>query len=209
MAMMELQLAAHMRHKFERHAGQLLGDSWYVIGDRKYCRMNVGQKGRYIVHNPAGRALLHCVSVGFGSLRFFYWVRISHLLRILVFITFFSLFVFSSSRSLTHIYYNLTYMKTKNINDINNKDMSQFGLGASNTHWGYGSAASAYSPYLASSGLSSCTTPTSAQFNNPALGFTCSSNDQTNNQDFSGATNRDCVPSKLKWSSTYRSWERF
>ncbi|XP_017073826.1 protein lozenge isoform X2 [Drosophila eugracilis] len=65
---------------------------------------------------------------------------------------------------------------------------------ASNTHWGYGSAASAYSPYLASSGLSSCTTPTSAQFNNPALGFTCSSNDQTNNQDFGGATNRDCVP---------------
>ncbi|EDV95136.1 GH17775 [Drosophila grimshawi] len=72
--------------------------------------------------------------------------------------------------------------------------MSQFGLGASNTHWGYGSAASAYSPYLASSGLSSCTTPTSAQFNNPALGFTCSSNDQSNNQDFGGATNRDCVP---------------
>ncbi|XP_030563093.1 runt-related transcription factor 3 isoform X2 [Drosophila novamexicana] len=65
---------------------------------------------------------------------------------------------------------------------------------ASNTHWGYGSAASAYSPYLASSGLSSCTTPTSAQFNNPALGFTCSSNDQSNNQDFGGATNRDCVP---------------
>ncbi|XP_030379164.1 protein lozenge isoform X2 [Scaptodrosophila lebanonensis] len=65
---------------------------------------------------------------------------------------------------------------------------------ASNTHWGYSSAASAYSPYLASSGLSSCTTPTSAQFNNPALGFTCSSNDQTNNQDFGGATNRDCVP---------------
>lgn len=75
--------------------------------------------------------------------------------------------------------------------------MSEFALGASNTHWGYGSAASAYSPYLASSGLSSCTTPTSAQFNNPALGFTCSSNDQSNNQDFGGATNRDCVPSKL------------
>ncbi|XP_037932290.1 protein lozenge [Teleopsis dalmanni] len=64
---------------------------------------------------------------------------------------------------------------------------------AGNTHWGY-SSASAYSPYLASSGLSSCTTPTSAQFNNPALGFSCSSNDQANNQDFSGAANRDCVP---------------
>ncbi|KAI8127934.1 hypothetical protein FF38_08612 [Lucilia cuprina] len=64
---------------------------------------------------------------------------------------------------------------------------------ASNTHWGYGSA-TAYSPYLASSGLSSCTTPTSAQFNNPALGFSCSSNEQPNNQDFTGASNRDCVP---------------
>ncbi|XP_036320281.1 protein lozenge [Rhagoletis pomonella] len=64
---------------------------------------------------------------------------------------------------------------------------------AGNTHWGYGSA-SAYSPYLAGSGLSSCTTPSSAQFNNPALGFTCSSNDQSNNQDFTGGTNRDCVP---------------
>ncbi|KAH8238529.1 hypothetical protein KR032_008726 [Drosophila birchii] len=72
---------------------------------------------------------------------------------------------------------------------------------ASNTHWGYGSAASAYSPYLASSGLSSCTTPTSAQFNNPALGFTCSSNDQSNNQDFGGATNRDCVPTAVTGSS--------
>ncbi|XP_055915250.1 runt-related transcription factor 3 isoform X1 [Eupeodes corollae] len=75
----------------------------------------------------------------------------------------------------------------------NCQNMSQFGLGAANTHWGYGSA-SAYSPYLASSGLSSCTTPSSAQFNNPALGFTCSSNEQANNQDFSGTANRDCVP---------------
>ncbi|KAI8034627.1 hypothetical protein M5D96_012589, partial [Drosophila gunungcola] len=73
---------------------------------------------------------------------------------------------------------------------------------ASNTHWGYGSAASAYSPYLASSGLSSCTTPTSAQFNNPALGFTCSSNDQSNNQDFGGATNRDCHLSSLVGSTS-------
>lgn len=84
--------------------------------------------------------------------------------------------------------------------------MSQFGLGASNTHWGYGSAASAYSPYLASSGLSSCTTPTSAQFNNPALGFTCSSNDQSNNQDFGGATNRDCVPSKFLHKFTIKRY---
>ncbi|XP_059222977.1 GATA zinc finger domain-containing protein 16 isoform X5 [Stomoxys calcitrans] len=80
----------------------------------------------------------------------------------------------------------------------NCQNVSPFVLGASNTHWGYGSA-TAYSPYLASSGLSSCTTPTSAQFNNPALGFSCSSNEQGNNQDFTGqdftgASNRDCVP---------------
>lgn len=78
---------------------------------------------------------------------------------------------------------------------ITHLDLFPFGLGASNTHWGYGSA-SAYSPYLAGSGLSSCTTPTSAQFNNPALGFTCSSNEQASSQDFSGGSNRDCVPSK-------------
>lgn len=72
--------------------------------------------------------------------------------------------------------------------------MSQFGLGAANTHWGYGSA-SAYSPYLTGSSLSSCTGPSSSQFNNPALGFTCSSSDQTSTQDFTGSSNRDCVPS--------------
>lgn len=97
-----------------------------------------------------------------------------------------------TSHTLIHSFIPATHLNR----NTNNKDLSHFGLGASNTHWGYGSAASAYSPYLASSGLSSCTTPTSAQFNNPALGFTCSSNDQSNNQDFGGATNRDCVPSK-------------
>lgn len=85
-------------------------------------------------------------------------------------------------------------------------DMSQFGLGSANTHWGYSS--SGYSPYLSGSGLTSCATPTAAQFNNPALGFSCSTTEQA--QDFAGANGgsgpaaggagsaggRDCVPSK-------------
>lgn len=86
-------------------------------------------------------------------------------------------------------------------------DMSQFGIGSANTHWGYSS--SGYSPYLTGSGLTSCATPTAAQFNNPALGFSCSTSDQTSAQDFTGANAgsiggsggggnnaRDCVPSK-------------
>lgn len=72
--------------------------------------------------------------------------------------------------------------------------MSQFGLGTPNSHWGYGSAG-AYSPYLTGGGLSSCATPSAAQFNNPALGFTCTTAEQ-NTQDFT-ATARECVPSKL------------
>lgn len=70
--------------------------------------------------------------------------------------------------------------------------MSQFGLSGANSHWSY-SSAGPYSPYLTGSSLSSCTTPTAAQFNNPALGFTCSSTEQGNGQEF---TSRDCVPSK-------------
>lgn len=77
-------------------------------------------------------------------------------------------------------------------------DMSQFGLSGANSHWSY-SSAGPYSPYLTGSGLSSCTTPTAAQFNNPALGFTCSSTEQGNGQDFSGSS-RDCVPSKCHFS---------
>lgn len=74
-------------------------------------------------------------------------------------------------------------------------DMSQFGLGSTNSHWGYSSAG--YSPYLTSSGLSSCGTTTAAsQFNNPALGFTCSPVDQNGTQDFTGST-RECLPSKF------------
>lgn len=71
--------------------------------------------------------------------------------------------------------------------------MSQFGLSSTNSaHWGYGST-SAYPPYLASGSLpAACTTPTAAQFNNPALGFSCSPT-ETSSQDFTGA--RDCVPS--------------
>lgn len=72
--------------------------------------------------------------------------------------------------------------------------MGQFGLGTPNTHWGYGSAGP-YSPYLTGNSLSSCTTPTAAQFNNPALGFTCSNGEQNVSQEFS-STGRDCVPSK-------------
>ncbi|KAL9696081.1 hypothetical protein quinque_015366 [Culex quinquefasciatus] len=68
-------------------------------------------------------------------------------------------------------------------------DMSQFGLGTANSHWSY-SSTGPYSPYL-----TSCTTPTAAQFNNPALGFTCSSGEQNAGQDFTtGGTGRDCVP---------------
>uniref|UniRef100_A0A182NC55 Uncharacterized protein n=1 Tax=Anopheles dirus TaxID=7168 RepID=A0A182NC55_9DIPT len=64
--------------------------------------------------------------------------------------------------------------------------MSQFGLSSTNSHWSY-SSTGPYSPYL-----TSCTTPTASQFNNPALGFTCSSGEQNGGQDFSAST-RDCV----------------
>uniref|UniRef100_A0A336L9S6 CSON006056 protein n=1 Tax=Culicoides sonorensis TaxID=179676 RepID=A0A336L9S6_CULSO len=74
----------------------------------------------------------------------------------------------------------------------NCQNMSQFGLSGANSHWGY-SSAGPYSPYLTGSGLSSCTTPSAAQFNNPALGFTCSPSEQGNGQDFNGSS-RDCVP---------------
>ncbi|KFB34737.1 hypothetical protein ZHAS_00000063 [Anopheles sinensis] len=63
--------------------------------------------------------------------------------------------------------------------------MSQFGLSSTNSHWSY-SSTGPYSPYL-----TSCTTPTASQFNNPALGFTCSSGEQNGGQDFASA--RDCV----------------
>lgn len=79
--------------------------------------------------------------------------------------------------------------------------MSQFGLSsAANSHWGY-STASAYPPYLASGSLPSCTTPTAAQFNNPALGFSCSPTENSS-QDFTGA--RDCVPSKTQDRPLFR-----
>lgn len=64
--------------------------------------------------------------------------------------------------------------------------MSQFGLSSTNSaHWGYSSTS--YPPYLAG------TTPSAAQFNNPALGFSCSPT-ETSSQDFTGT--RDCVPSE-------------
>lgn len=72
-------------------------------------------------------------------------------------------------------------------------DMSQFGLGSANSHWGYSSAS--YSPYLTGSGLSTCGTASAAQFNNPALGFSCSSTDQAATQDFTNNA-RECLPSK-------------
>lgn len=61
--------------------------------------------------------------------------------------------------------------------------MSQFGLSSANSHWGY-SSTGPYSPYLTGSSLSTCTTPTAAQFNNPALGFSCSATEQATTQDF-------------------------
>lgn len=84
----------------------------------------------------------------------------------------------------------------------NQADMSQFGLSSANSaHWSYGST-SAYPPYLASGSLpAACTTPTAAQFNNPALGFSCSPT-ETSSQDFSGA--RDCVPSECLWVTFYK-----
>ncbi|XP_055297316.1 protein lozenge isoform X3 [Sitodiplosis mosellana] len=71
----------------------------------------------------------------------------------------------------------------------NCQNMSQFGLGTANSHWGYSSAN--YSPYLTSSGLSTCGTTSAAQFNNPALGFSCSATDQATTQDF---TNNALLP---------------
>lgn len=85
--------------------------------------------------------------------------------------------------------------------------MSQFGLGSANSHWGYSSAS--YSPYLTSSGLSTCGTTSAAQFNNPALGFSCSTTDQTSTQDYTNNT-RECLPSKLiffkKNSQSHLQW---
>lgn len=72
--------------------------------------------------------------------------------------------------------------------------MSQFGLGTANSHWGYSSAN--YSPYLTGSGLSTCGTTSAAQFNNPALGFSCSATEQATTQDFTNNA-RECLPSKL------------
>lgn len=72
--------------------------------------------------------------------------------------------------------------------------MSQFGLSSANSHWGYSSAS--YSPYLTSSGLSTCGTTSAAQFNNPALGFSCTSTDQSATQDFANNA-RECLPSKF------------
>lgn len=77
--------------------------------------------------------------------------------------------------------------------------MSQFGLGSANSHWGYSSAS--YSPYLTSGGLSTCGTTSAAQFNNPALGFSCSATDQTSTQDFTNNT-RECLPSKFDFKRT-------
>ncbi|XP_031629492.1 uncharacterized protein LOC116344841 isoform X2 [Contarinia nasturtii] len=73
----------------------------------------------------------------------------------------------------------------------NCQNMSQFGLGTANSHWGYSSAN--YSPYLTSSGLSTCGTTSAAQFNNPALGFSCSATDQATTQDFTNNA-RECLP---------------
>ncbi|XP_060522857.1 runt-related transcription factor 3 [Cylas formicarius] len=63
----------------------------------------------------------------------------------------------------------------------NCNNMTQFGLGTTNSHWGY-SAAGAYSPYFTPSTLGSCGAPT-AQFNTPALGFSGATPDQSSTQE--------------------------
>ncbi|XP_030762917.1 runt-related transcription factor 2 isoform X2 [Sitophilus oryzae] len=63
----------------------------------------------------------------------------------------------------------------------NCNNMTQFGLTTTNSHWGYG-ATGAYSPYFTPSTLASCT-PSTTQFNTPALGFSGATPDQTSTQD--------------------------
>lgn len=90
---------------------------------------------------------------------------------------------------------NFFFFQTKTYSQFSlHTDMSQFGLGSANSHWGYSSAS--YSPYLTSGGLSTCGTTSAAQFNNPELGFSCSATDQTSTQDFTNNT-RECLPSKF------------
>nr|XP_022907716.1 runt-related transcription factor 3 isoform X1 [Onthophagus taurus]XP_022907717.1 runt-related transcription factor 3 isoform X1 [Onthophagus taurus] len=74
----------------------------------------------------------------------------------------------------------LTGFRMPPIGNCNN--MPQFGLTTTNSHWGYG-AAGAYSPYFTPSSLSSCAAPSASQFNTPALGFSGTTPDQTNNQE--------------------------
>lgn len=80
--------------------------------------------------------------------------------------------------------------------------MPQFGLGSTNSHWGY-SAAGAYSPYFTPSTLGSCAAPTS-QFNTPALGFSGSAPDQSSTQDAftTSSTVSSCKLSTQKVPST-------
>lgn len=68
----------------------------------------------------------------------------------------------------------------------NCNNMTQFGLGSTNTHWGY--SASAYSPYFTPSSLGSCAAPTATQFNTPALGFSGTTPDQASTQDAFGSS---------------------
>ena len=63
-------------------------------------------------------------------------------------------------------------------------DMSQFGLSASNTHWGY-SAATPYSSYLGSGALSSCG---AGGFNTSSLGFTSSGDQSSASHDTFGSS---------------------
>lgn len=62
-------------------------------------------------------------------------------------------------------------------------DMSQFGLSASNTHWGY-SAATPYSSYLGSGALSSC----GAGGFNSSLGFTSAGDQSSTSHDTFGSS---------------------
>lgn len=63
-------------------------------------------------------------------------------------------------------------------------DMSQFGLSASNTHWGY-SAATPYSSYLGSGALSSCG---AGGFNTSSLGFSTTDQSSASHDTFGSSS---------------------
>nr|CAD7448631.1 unnamed protein product [Timema bartmani] len=82
------------------------------------------------------------------------------------------------------------------------RGMGQFGLSATNNHWGYG-AASPYSSYLGPSALSSCAAA-GGGFNTPALGFSAATT-TTDLNGQSAASSHDAFGT----ASTVSSWLSF